>query len=246
VPTPLPITDRPVRIAVAGLGQIAELCLPPYGTRGDVEIVGLCDLDPGRIAPWANRFPSAATTTDLDELLRLDADVIDVLVPTPYHCEVVTRCLDAGFHVQVQKPLARSLDDADRMVAAAARTGAVLRVLEDYVCFPPLTKLREVVESGEIGPAQALHMKIVATARGGWDVNPASYECSSRRRPTGTASSRSTTAGTSSRSRTGCSARSGACSAGSVARSSPAGSCSTCPRPSCGSTRTACARCSTS
>jgi predicted dehydrogenase len=176
VPTPLPITDRPVRVAVAGLGQIAELCLPPYETRTDVEIVGLCDLDPARIEPWKRRFPAATTTTDLAELLRLDADVVDVLVPTPYHCDVVTRCLDAGFHVQVQKPLARSLDDADRMLAAATRTGAVLRVLEDYVCFPPLAKLREVVESGEIGPAQALHMKIVATARGGWDVNPASYE----------------------------------------------------------------------
>src|SRR5262249_55479855 len=58
----------------------------------------------------------------------------------------------------------------------AARTGAVLRVLEDYVCFPPLARLKAVVESGEIGPPQAMHMKIVATARGGWDVNPASYE----------------------------------------------------------------------
>jgi len=176
MPTPLPITGRPVRVAVVGLGQIAELCLPPYETRTDVDIVGLCDRDPERIAPWHARFPSATTTTDLDELLRLDADVVDVLVPTPYHADVVTQCLDAGFHVQVQKPLARSLVDADRMLAAAARTGATVRVMEDYVCFPPLAKLREIVRSGEIGTPQALHMKIVATARGGWDVNPASYE----------------------------------------------------------------------
>jgi predicted dehydrogenase len=52
----------------------------------------------------------------------------------------------------------------------------VLRVMEDYVCFPPLAKLREIVHSGDIGPPLAMHMKIVATARGGWDVNPASYE----------------------------------------------------------------------
>lgn len=176
MPTPLPITDRPVRVAVVGLGQIAELCLPPYAARDDVEIVGLCDRDPARIAPWHARFPNAATTTELDALLQLDADVIDVLVPTPNHCEVVTRCLDAGFHVQVQKPLARSLDDSDRMLVAAQRTGAVVRVMEDYVCFPPLAKLRDIVQSGEIGTPQALHMKIVASARGGWDVNPASYE----------------------------------------------------------------------
>jgi predicted dehydrogenase len=174
VPTPLPITDRPVRIAVVGLGQIAELCLPPYLARDDVEIVGLCDVDPARIARWASVFPAARTTTDVDTLLTFDADVVDVLVPTPRHCEVVTRVLDAGFHVQVQKPLARSLDEADRMLAAR-RDGAVLRVMEDYVCFPPLAKLRKVVESGELGPAQSMHMKIVATPNGGWDVNPASY-----------------------------------------------------------------------
>jgi predicted dehydrogenase len=174
VPTPLPITDRPVRVAVVGLGQIAELCLPPYLERDDVEIVGLCDVEATRIERWAKVFPAARTTTDLDTLLTFDADVVDVLVPTPRHCEVVTEVLHAGFHVQVQKPLARSLDEADRMLAAR-RDGAVLRVMEDYVCFPPLAKLREVVESGALGPAQSMHMKIVATPYGGWDVNPASY-----------------------------------------------------------------------
>jgi predicted dehydrogenase len=175
VPTPLPVTDRPLHVAVVGLGQIAELCLPPYVGRDDVELVALCDRDAARLARWAPLFPSARATTSLDELLTLDADVVDVLVPTPLHCEVVTQVLDAGFHVQVQKPLARSLDEADRMLAAARRTGAVVRVLEDYVFFPPLVKLRDIVASGEIGAPQSLHMKIVATPNGGWDVNPASY-----------------------------------------------------------------------
>ncbi len=176
MPTPLPIGGRPVRIAVVGLGQIAELCLPPYTTRADVEVVGLCDREQSRVDRWAPVFPRATCTSDLNALLQLDADVVDVLVPTPNHADVVTHVLDAGFHVQVQKPLARSLADADRMLAAARRTNAVLRVMEDYVCFPPLMKLREIVQSGEIGPAQSMSMKITGTARGGWEVNPASYE----------------------------------------------------------------------
>jgi predicted dehydrogenase len=170
------VTDRPLRVAVVGLGQISELCLPPYATRRDVEVVGLCDRAPDRLARWAAEFPRARRTTDLDELLAVDADVVDVLVPTPLHCEVVTRVLDAGFHVQVQKPLARSVAEADRMLAAADRSGATLRVMEDYVCFPPLVRLRDVVRSGELGPPQAVHMKVVATPRGGWEVDPRSYE----------------------------------------------------------------------
>jgi predicted dehydrogenase len=87
----------------------------------------------------------------------------------------VTRVLEAGFHVQVQKPLARNLDDADRMLAAADASGATLRVLEDYLFYPPLVKLRDIVGSGDVGAPVAVHMKIVATGRGGWDVPLSSY-----------------------------------------------------------------------
>jgi predicted dehydrogenase len=175
-PTPLPITGRTVRVAVVGLGQISELCLPPYTAREDAEIVALCDLDPARGRRWGAVFPDALVTTDLGALLRVDADVVDVLVPTPLHAGVVMRVLDAGFHVQVQKPLARSLEDADAMLAAAAARGATLRVLEDYLFYPPLVTLRDVVQSGEIGDAVGVHMKIVATGKGGWDVPASSYK----------------------------------------------------------------------
>ena len=176
MPTPLPIDGRPVRVGVVGLGQIAELCLPPYTRRDDVEVVALCDRDEERTARWAAVFPDAVTTTDIADLKAAEPDVVDVLVPTPLHADVVTDVLALGVHAQVQKPLARSLDEADRMLAAARDAGALLRVMEDYVCFPPLVKLREIVRSGEIGTPQSMHLKVVGTARGGWEVNPGSYE----------------------------------------------------------------------
>src|SRR5690242_17226547 len=127
MPTPLPISDRPVRVAVVGLGTISELALPPYVGRDDVTIVGLCDRDPERIGRWRAVWPDAVGTTELAELLQLEVDVVDVLVPTPNHADVVCAALDAGHHVQVQKPIARSLEQADRMLAAAAASGAMLR-----------------------------------------------------------------------------------------------------------------------
>lgn len=176
VPTPLPIADRPIRLAVVGLGQIAELCLPPYAQRDDVEVVALCDRDSARAERWRSSFPGAAVVADLDGVIAATPDVVEVLVPTPAHAEVVTALLERGVHVQVQKPLARSLAEADAMLAAAERSGAVLRVMEDYVCYPPLVALRDIVRSGEIGEPQSLHLKVIATARGGWEVNEGSYE----------------------------------------------------------------------
>jgi predicted dehydrogenase len=164
-----------VRIAVVGLGQISELCLPPYAQRDDVNVVALCDVDDERQRRWQPVFADALATGDLDAALGASPDVVDVLVPTPLHGEIVTRVLEAGFHVQVQKPLARNLEDADRMLAAAERSGATLRVLEDYMFYPPLVTLRDVVASGEIGTPTGIHMKIVGTGRGGWDVPLSSY-----------------------------------------------------------------------
>ncbi len=175
-PTPLPVGDRALRVAVVGLGQISELCLPRYAEHDDVDVVALCDLDEARVARWKTVFPDARATDDLDDVLGSDADVVDVLVPTPLHGPIVTKVVDAGFHVQVQKPLARSLADADAMLDAASRTGAALRVMEDYVFYPPLVKLRELVHDDAIGRPTGLHMKIVATALGGWDVPLSSYE----------------------------------------------------------------------
>ena len=167
---PLPLTS-PIRMAVVGLGQIAELVIPAYAARADVEIVGLCDLNEDRVARWAlEPCPVPSTPPTSTRCWAPDPDLVEVLVPTPAHADVVCPILDAGFHVEVQKPLARDMEGADRMLAAARRSGAELGVLEDYLCFPPLVKLHEIVSSGEIGTPVGLHMKIVATGRGGWEV----------------------------------------------------------------------------
>jgi predicted dehydrogenase len=175
MPSALPI-EGPLRLAVVGLGQIAELMLPAYAARPDIDVVGLCDLRAERLDRWSARFPRALVATDVDEITALAPDVVDVLVPTPLHADVASRVLDAGCHVQVQKPLARDLEGADLLLETARSRGALLHVLEDYLCFPPLVRLRDLVHSGEIGRPVGCHMKIVATGRGGWEVPAESYE----------------------------------------------------------------------
>jgi predicted dehydrogenase len=174
VPTDIPVTP-PVRVGVVGLGQVAELCLATYRDNPDAEVLALCDRDPDRLAARAREWPSASCFTELEPFLASDVDLVEVLVPTPFHADVVVAALDAGHHVQVQKPVACSLEEADRMLAARDRAGAVLRVMEDYLFYEPLHVLRDVVESGEIGEPAGVHMKMVATGRGGWDVGVSSW-----------------------------------------------------------------------
>jgi len=102
-------------------------------------------------------------------------DLVEVLVPTPLHCDVACAVLEAGYHVNLQKPIARTMDEVDRILAARNKSGATLRIMEDYLFFEPLVRLKEITESGEIGRPAGLHMKMVATGRGAWDISPSSW-----------------------------------------------------------------------
>src|SRR5215469_1259327 len=86
-------------------------------------------------------------------------DLVEVLVPTPLHCDVACAVLEAGYHVNLQKPIARTMDEVDRILAARNKSGATLRIMEDYLFFEPLVRLKEITESGEIGRPASLHIK---------------------------------------------------------------------------------------
>src|SRR5205085_108295 len=90
-------------------------------------------------------------------------DVVDVCVPTPAHRAAVEAALAAGVeHVFVEKPIARTVADAEAMLAAAARAGATLYVGHVVRFTPAFVALREAVLRGDVGtPA------VVRTARGG-------------------------------------------------------------------------------
>lgn len=170
VPTPLPIADRPVRVGILGLGQIFKLNGAAYVGNDDAEVVALCDLDATKVEAALEQLPSARGLTDIDRFLDVDMDLVEILVPSPLHGRITTQVLAAGYHVNLQKPMACSLEEADRMIGAARASGAVLRVMEDYLFFEPLQKLKEIVGSGEIGDPVGFHMKMTGTGRGGWDV----------------------------------------------------------------------------
>src|ERR1022692_3985323 len=171
MPKPI-LTDRPLRVAMVGIGKIFELTSRTYEESEDAEIVALCDRDEDRLGALGQKFPKTELFASIEDLLGsgLELDMVEIGVPTPLHCDVACQVLRAGCHVNLQKPMATSLAEADEMIAAACDSGAVLRVMEPYLFFQPLEVLKEIVESGEIGEVAGFHMKMVGTGGGGWDV----------------------------------------------------------------------------
>jgi predicted dehydrogenase len=170
--------DRPVRAAVVGLGRIFDLNIRAYNDNPDVEVVALVDPDPERRAQRQAEWPQAQTFASAAELALSDVEVdaAEVLLPVPLHTEGVCEMLGYGWHLNLQKPMCSDLDEAQQMLDAARANDRVLRVMENYIFYEPLRRLKETVESGDIGKVSGYHMKMVGSSRGGWDVPMSSWE----------------------------------------------------------------------
>src|ERR1700729_1562764 len=170
--------DRPVRAAFIGLGRIYDLNARAYVDNPDVEVVALVDPDPERRAQRQAEWPQARTFATAADLASsgLEVEAAKVLLPIPLHTEGVCEMLGYGWHLNLQKPMCSHLSEARTMLEAARANDRVLRVMENYIFYEPLRKLKETVESGELGEVSGYHMKMVGSGRGGWDVPASSWE----------------------------------------------------------------------
>jgi predicted dehydrogenase len=170
--------DRPVRAAFVGLGRIYDLNMRAYVNNPDVEVVALVDPSEERRTQRQVDWPRARTFVSVAELAGSDVEVdaIEALLPIPLHVDGVVELLGHGWHVNLQKPMCNNLADAGRMLEAASANDRLLRVMENYIFYEPLLKLKEVVTSGVLGDVSGYHMKMVGSGRGGWDVPASSYE----------------------------------------------------------------------
>jgi predicted dehydrogenase len=170
--------DRPLRVAIVGLGRIFDLHARTYAGYPDAEVVALVDPDAARRDERATTFPGAVRFDSVHALAAsgLEVDAADVLVPLAAHAGVVTELAAHGWHVNVQKPLCTDLAEAARVVDAATRAGVALRVMENYLFYEPLRRLKTLVDEGELGDVVGYHCKMVASGRGGWEVPAGTYE----------------------------------------------------------------------
>jgi predicted dehydrogenase len=170
--------DRPVRAAFVGLGRIYDLNVRGYLGNPDVEVVALVDPDAERRAQRQADWPGAATFGSVAELAAsgIEVDAVEALLPAALHTDGVVELLDHGWHVNLQKPMCNDLADAQQMLDAAKASGKTLRVMENYLFYEPLRRLKAAVEAGEIGAVSGYHIKMVGTGLGGWEVPWSSFE----------------------------------------------------------------------
>lgn len=118
--------NHPIKVAVVGVGKFGQHHARVYDELPQAELVGVYDTDADRAAQVAAAH-HCRTFSTLEELIG-QADAATVAVPTEHHAAVASRLLEAGLDVLVEKPMARTLAEADQMIQAAEQRGRILQV----------------------------------------------------------------------------------------------------------------------
>jgi predicted dehydrogenase len=146
------MSSPPVRIGVAGLGYWGPNLARNFDAIPGCELAWCCDSSEQALGRIAERFPRVRLTGDLAELLAdPELDAVALATPVPTHGALAARVLEAGKHCFVEKPLAQSVAEAERAVAAARSKGRVLMVGHLLEYHPGVQKLKQLSGTGELG-----------------------------------------------------------------------------------------------
>ncbi len=170
-----------VGVAIVGCGAVTRIVhVPVLGMLADLaRVVAVCDPDAQRASEVARLVGGAKTYARLDDVLGdPDVEAVDICTPHALHAALTVRSLEAGRHVLVEKPLATTFADGQRMVAAAHQAGRVLAVNEQIRFGPGLRAGRTAIEQGAIGElvsvrAHRLFELPPPYASSGWRNDPA-------------------------------------------------------------------------
>jgi predicted dehydrogenase len=132
-----------VRVGVVGVGALGQHHARVYAALPDAALVGVVDTHPGRAEEVAAPLGTKVYSKYTDLFGKVDA--VSVATPTTLHAEIGEQFLKEGIHVLVEKPVAHTVEDADRLIQAAKDSGRVLQVGHLERFNPAVMQLREIV-----------------------------------------------------------------------------------------------------
>lgn len=163
-----------LKFALVGCGRIAR---KHAGNLGEGKIPGatlsaVCDIKEDRAKHYGEKY-NVPWYTDMHEMMKAEADnidVLDILTPSGDHCQNTVDLAPYGKHIVVEKPMALTLFDADKMIEACDRAGIKLFVVKQNRLNLPVKKLREALEADRFGKM------VMGTVRVRWCRDQAYYD----------------------------------------------------------------------
>jgi len=152
------VSDRPVTVGVVGLGYWGPNLARNFARLPGCRLRWCCDSSVTARDRLAASWPDTRFSADLDELLAdPELDAVALATPVATHAPLALRGLESGKHCLVEKPLAQSAADAERLVEASEESGRLLMAGHLLEYHPGVRKLKEIADSGRLGEVHYIY-----------------------------------------------------------------------------------------
>lgn len=141
-----------IKVGIIGAGSIARYRhLPETAMNPSAEVGAICDVVETRAQEIAQEYHCKPYTDYRKMIQNPDLDAVIVAATNTTHAEMSIAALDAGKHVMCEKPMATTLDEAQKMINAAERSGKKLMIAHNQRLEPANRKAKEILQSGKLG-----------------------------------------------------------------------------------------------
>ena len=161
-----------VKVGVIGCGSIAKYRhLPEYHTHPDVDISSVCDVVIERAQAVAQTYGVKAYTDYMDLINDKQINAVSICVPNVLHAPMAIAALQAGKHVLCEKPMATTLEEAERMNETANASGKILMIGHNQRLVPSHQKAKEMISQGKLGKIYSFRTSFGHSGPEGWSVD---------------------------------------------------------------------------
>ena len=144
--------NKTLNIAVIGCGYWGPNLVRNFRSQPDCRVKIMCDINEDRLDHMSALYREIDTTSDVNSVFNdPDVDALVVATPVDLHYEFAKRGLEAGKHVFVEKPMTSSAVHSRELVELATGKNLTLMVGHTFIYSAPVRKIKEIIESGELG-----------------------------------------------------------------------------------------------
>jgi predicted dehydrogenase len=141
-----------LNVGVVGCGYWGPNLVRNFRALSGCRVRFVCDHDENRLRHMKSLYPEVETTTELADLIECKSlDAVVVATPVGTHHALALAALQAGKHVFVEKPLARSVAECEDLIRESSRRGLTLMVGHTFLYSPVVRRIKEIVDRGDIG-----------------------------------------------------------------------------------------------
>ena len=142
-----------LKTGIIGCGKVGDFHAKAYAQLENSEFTAVCDADLERAKAFAERY-NVHAYSDIAEMIQKEhLDVVSVCTPHPIHCDPAVTAAENGCNVLIEKPLASSLADCDRIIEARRQNHVTIGTMVQRPLLPPCMRIHEAIEAGKIGQA---------------------------------------------------------------------------------------------